>query len=30
MESMFSDMWKWKPAEGISVFSVPEGVVTKD
>lgn len=30
MESMFCDMWKWKPAAGISMFSVPECVDTKD
>ena len=30
MESMFGDMWKWKPAAGISMFTVPECVDTKD
>lgn len=30
MESMLGDMWKWKPAAGISMFSVPECVDTKD
>ena len=30
MESMLGHMWKWKPAAGISMFSVPECVDTKD